>query len=210
MAPLGNFGSPLNNKMAAPNQIEAVRRVLYNYPNIDPLSDSDRGKIVDLVVFKLGGAPWGRKSKNKEGTDLSSDTLTYRFDNGKFEIIDILSGSPQLNREDYATWQTDGKQWNQGENGYWVGYSFTIPSPPSSNQLTEAEKEFIFKSIGVIGAKLFGGTAEDAAQGVRQGFDQNHFSAESLLIASWARRETATSKEVEDYMAAAKLLREKK
>lgn len=118
--------------MPAPNQIETVRAELRAHPEINVLDDHARGQILDLACAALGGEPWGRKSKNAAGTDLNTDTLTYRFPDGTFEIIDVIAGAdPNPGNPDrgrFATWDTDGRRWAPGDNGYWV------PALPVSSQ----------------------------------------------------------------------------
>lgn len=117
----------------APNEIETVKKVLREHPEIDVLDDVSRGDILNFVIEDLDGSPWGRKSRNSSGTDLNTDVLGYKFSDGKIEWIDVLLGhDPNPSNPDrgkYATWSTDHKKWNNGENGFWVEGGDVVPGP---------------------------------------------------------------------------------
>ncbi len=98
----------------APNRIDAVQRAMHEHPEIDPMDEDERGKIVDYACSYLGGKPWGRKARNQDGTNKNTDGMTYLRPDGKFEIIDVISGS-----DGSATWDHKGI-FAQGENGWWA------------------------------------------------------------------------------------------
>lgn len=107
--------------MNAPNRIDVVRDVLRDLVNVDPSKEGERGQITDEVVRRLGGVPWGRKDRDRDpnNNNNSDDALCHRKTDGRFEIIDILAGLPSgSSREKFATWNTDGSTFADGENGY--------------------------------------------------------------------------------------------
>jgi hypothetical protein len=118
--------------LQAPNEIATVRRVMAEHPEINTLDESQRGRILDFCAMYLnaGGTKWGRKSRNREGTDLNTDALTYLRPDGLFEIYDVISGA-----NGGATWDGYGP-FSQGTNGYWVeappanGTPGGVPDPP--------------------------------------------------------------------------------
>lgn len=107
---------PAPVSLQAPNEIEVVRRVMREHPEINTRDEATRGRILDFCAMYLnaGGEKWGRKSRNPQGTDLNTDALTYMRPNGLFEIYDVISGG-----DGSATWDGYGP-FRQGENGYWV------------------------------------------------------------------------------------------
>lgn len=120
----------------APNEEATVKEQLRAHPEVDVLDDEERGKILDYVIEDLNHGPWGRKSKNDEGTDLNTDVLGYKFSDGKIEWIDVLLGRDpnpsDPDRGKFSSWTTDGKKWNDGDNGFWVpaGEVDTDPDDP--------------------------------------------------------------------------------
>jgi len=115
---------PPSMALIAPNKIDVVQHVIHDHPEINPLDEAQRGKIIDYACAVLGGRPWGRKSRNAQGTDLNTDGLTFLRPDGLFEIYDAISGSTGQ-----ATWDGFGP-FRQGENGYWVPALPVGPTPP--------------------------------------------------------------------------------
>jgi len=139
----------------APNEIDTVKNMLRAHPEVNVLDDIDRGKILDYSIADLQDEHWGRKSRNPEGSDLNTDVLGYRFENGMIEWIDVLAGSdPAPNNPDlgkYATWDTDGRRWRQGENGYWIKVdSNPIPEPIPNPPSTHIDKEDVRNGCNII------------------------------------------------------------
>ncbi len=89
------------------------------------------------------------------------------------------------------------------------------PEPPPDKEpdmLTDEQKEQIFHDLGVIVFRAYPGrvrSVEEAAQGIRQAWDQlqPHASASDLIAFSLAREGGATTDEVEAAAKAAVLLR---
>ena len=104
--------------LQAPNRLADVAFVMHSHPEIDRMSEATRGTIVDLVAHQLNAGdprkPWGRKSRDRKGTDLNTDGLTFLRTDVLFEIIDIISGV-----DGSATWDEAGV-FGPGENGFWV------------------------------------------------------------------------------------------
>lgn len=123
--------------LQAPNEIETVRRVMREHPEINTRDENARGNILPYICAALGGKPWGRKSRNAQGTDLNTDALTFLRADGLFEIYDVISGA-----DGGATWDGFGP-FRQGENGYWVeaqpvsGPPPTPDPPPPSDDLAK-------------------------------------------------------------------------
>lgn len=108
---------PVPMSLIAPNEIDTVRRVMREHPEINTLDESQRGAILDYAAASLNAGrpgPWGRKSRNPLGTDLNTDGLTFSRPDGRFEIYDAIDGTSGT-----ATWEGYGP-FRQGENGYWV------------------------------------------------------------------------------------------
>jgi hypothetical protein len=65
--------------------------------------------------------------RNREGTDLNTDALTYLRSDGRFEIYDVINGG-----SGGAAWDVYGP-FSQGENGYWVEQGGVVepPKPPA-------------------------------------------------------------------------------
>jgi hypothetical protein len=155
---------PEEPKLPAPNKIETVRRMMRLHKDINLLDDNDRGRILDLVCNAEGG-PWGRKSKNQEGTDLNTDVLAYKFGDDTMELIDVIAGSdPNPSNPDrgkFATWDTDHKRWKQGDNGFWVPakpVNGTQPKPeePSTPGKLPPNVHPISYPAGYVGPKNLG------------------------------------------------------
>lgn len=115
---------PVEPTMQAPNQIAVVRSVMADHPEIDTTREATRGHILPHILRALGGAPWGRKSRNAAGTDLNTDAVTFRRTDGRFEIYDVIDGTTGK-----AAWDAYGP-FAQGENGYWVAGVDAIDPPP--------------------------------------------------------------------------------
>jgi hypothetical protein len=98
----------------APNQFAVVQRVFAAHPEIDRLNDDTRGRLIDYVIAELGGKPWGRKARNKDGSNLNTDGLTYLRTDGLYEIYDIIDGTSGK-----PTWD-GGEPVVQGTNGWWA------------------------------------------------------------------------------------------
>jgi hypothetical protein len=98
----------------APNEFATVQRVFAAHPEIDRMNEETRGRAIDYVIAELGGRPWGRKARNKDGTNLNTDGLTYLRTDGLYEIYDVISGS-----NGGATWD-GGEPVVQGQNGWWA------------------------------------------------------------------------------------------
>lgn len=116
----------------APNPIQTIRAVFAAHPEIDAAKDGERGGLVDHVVRALGGFPWGRKRKTRDGHELSDDALCYRLQDNRFEIHDIMigrnPGDPKVPNEQLATFDYKGT-FADGENGYFQTVSGTSPIP---------------------------------------------------------------------------------
>ncbi len=101
------------------NQSATVTAVMRAHPEINACDEGQRGAIVDYAAQRLnkaaGAVVWGRKSRNREGTDLNTDGLTFRFADGSFVIFDAISGAPPCS----ATWEVFGP-FAPGGNGFWV------------------------------------------------------------------------------------------
>ena len=117
---------PKEPVMQAPNKLEVVKAVIRAHPEIDVTNEDKRAALLDYICDELNPLgshkPWGRKSRNKQGTDLNTDGLTYLRTDDKFEIYDVFAGSdPNEDNPDigkYGTWVAYGP-FAQGENGYW-------------------------------------------------------------------------------------------
>ncbi len=114
-----------DNMLQAPNKLSTVQRMMKLHPEIDTMDEEERGVIIDLSCKAENPVgkdkPWGRKSRNKEGTDLNTDAMTYLRTDGKFEIYDVISGGDGSATWDLGTSPTNSSGiWSQGENGYWA------------------------------------------------------------------------------------------
>ena len=98
----------------AKNEIEVVRRMIRLHPEVNTMDDDDRAKILDYTIKALGGKPWGRKARNKDGSNKNTDVLAYLLSDGRFELYDVISGG-----DGSATWDYAGT-FSAGENGYWA------------------------------------------------------------------------------------------
>src|SRR5574342_164264 len=108
-----------------PNNLELVRAVIRAHPEIDPLEGGfdRRGRITDYVAHRLrvaGDRRWGRKARAADGANLNDDGLTFLREDGRFAIVDVISGVAEPTREQYATWDWDDRWYAPGENGYWT------------------------------------------------------------------------------------------
>lgn len=125
---------PVPETLIAPNRIAVVAQVITDHPEINACDEVARGTIVDYAAQRLNAAEgkviWGRKSRNKEGTDLNTDGLTFKRPDGKFEIYDSVGGGSCK-----ATWDGFGP-FAPGQNGFWVAPvlapegGVTAPPPP--------------------------------------------------------------------------------
>jgi hypothetical protein len=107
----------------APNQYNLVAAVMAEHPEINTRDEVKRERILPLILRKLGGFPWGRKSRNPVGTDLNTDAITYRRQDNLFEIYDVINGSTGG-----AAWDAYGP-FKDGENGYFVTQPTSEPQP---------------------------------------------------------------------------------
>lgn len=120
--------------LLAPNKIATIRRVMRAHPEINTRDEDARAEILDIAAAednaKDARRPWGRKSRNPQGTDLNTDGYTFYRPDGLFEIYDVISGV-----DGSATWEGYGP-FRQGENGFWVparpvaGTPAPQPAPP--------------------------------------------------------------------------------
>lgn len=123
---------PPEKLMQAPNKIDVVQRMIKAHPEVNPTDKVNRGKLLDYFIHEMNGKPWGRKARNVDGSNKNTDALMYLFEDGTIEIIDVLGGDGS------ASWNTDGRHWHNGENGFWSpGESVTdvviIKDPPTDN-----------------------------------------------------------------------------
>lgn len=120
----------------APNRLTDLQALAAAHPEINRMADGpfapNRGGITHLAAQTFG-FPFGRKSRNAQGTDLNDDGLTYALDaNGdSFEIYDILSGGDGSVQWNYAG------TFSRGQNGYFARIAGTPtpsvdPEPPPS------------------------------------------------------------------------------
>jgi hypothetical protein len=175
--------------LIAPDGIEAVRAAMRAHPEINPLDDAQRGRIIDFAAAALN-APlpkdvWGRKSRNSQGTDLNTDGLTYMRPDGLFEIYDAISGG-----DGSATWDGFGP-FRMGENGYWVPAVPVVSAPPGPGSATppvptpEPVPETTPPDLDVIGNILAGMlTVVQALDAVTKRLDalRDDAAANSVLI----------------------------
>jgi hypothetical protein len=128
--------NPVANRNV-PNHIDTVRAVLRELVHIDPSKDGERGAITTEVARRLNhdnptAGEWGRKDRDRDpaNNNNSDDALTLRYGTS-FAIVDILRGlDPGKPREDYANWDTDGRLFEDGENGYFRSVGRTTPPAP--------------------------------------------------------------------------------
>jgi hypothetical protein len=111
--------------LQAPNEKATVARVMAAHPEIDTKDEATRGRILDYVIAELGGKPWGRKARNKDGSNLNTDVLAYLRADGRFEMYDVISGS-----SGGASWSGPTKGPTvQGTNGWWAP-GVPVPTTP--------------------------------------------------------------------------------
>jgi hypothetical protein len=106
--------TPVVDDPIAPNEMEAVENAMMEHPEIDPLDEDERGRLLDYACDDLGGEPWGRKARQADGGNKNTDAMCYLRPDGRFEIYDAISGS-----DGSATWDYKGI-FAQGENGWWA------------------------------------------------------------------------------------------
>lgn len=138
----------------APNQLAVVQRVFAAHPEIDRVNEETRGRAVDYVIAALGGKPWGRKARNKDGTNLNTDGLTYLRSDGLYEIYDIIDG-----HTGEATWD-GGEPVIQGQNGWWApgtwqpvdsgGSPAPVPAPASVGSQLDASMKALSTQIELM------------------------------------------------------------
>lgn len=112
----------------APIAINVMREVMKDHPEIDARDEESpggRARLLDYACARLNKpgmtTPWGRKARERidksdptTGIRLNTDALCYLRQDGRFEIIDAISGV-----DGSATWDHHGV-WDQGQNGYWA------------------------------------------------------------------------------------------
>jgi hypothetical protein len=109
-------GTAAQDPLQAPNQKATVARVMAAHPEIDLTNEATRGRILDFIAAELGGKPWGRKARNKDGSNLNTDVLAFLRADGRFEMYDVISGG-----SGGATWIGPKKgPTKQGDNGWWA------------------------------------------------------------------------------------------
>lgn len=128
-----------------PFKIETVKRMLRLHPEVDIVNEDTRGKILDYFCNAENPSgkkePWGRKARNKDGSNKNTDGITYLLADNRFFIIDAIAGIDPLepgeelnpDRSVYATWEVYGP-FAQGENGYWA------PAEPVNSTPVPPEK----------------------------------------------------------------------
>jgi hypothetical protein len=102
----------------APNRQSVVQGVIERWRHL-ACDETERGQIVNTAARILnngGTTPWGRKARqdNPANPDLNTDALTFKRDDGRFEIYDVISGVPPCN----SSWD-GGTPVRPGENGFW-------------------------------------------------------------------------------------------
>ncbi len=106
----------------APDISHLVLSALRANPGIDmtdETSSTGRARILNLAILAAGGKPWGRKARNRDGSNKNSDALCYLRPDGRHEIYDALNGSnPSKTPEGWVSWSFEGI-YKPGENGWW-------------------------------------------------------------------------------------------
>lgn len=133
-------------KMQAPNKMEVLLQVMHEHPEIDTKNEDTRGRVIDYFCAKMGGFPWGRKARNRDGSNKNTDGITYRRSDGRFEIIDAISGATGA-----ATWDHMG-DFADGENGFWapaepVDVKPDIPKPDPKPDSPKCDCEKVKKEM---------------------------------------------------------------
>jgi hypothetical protein len=129
---------PKMDTLDLPNHVELVRSVIRAHTEINILDEAERGKIVDIVAKTLNNgsvAPYGRKARNADGSNKNTDGLTFLNSDGRFTITDIIFGAdPNPNNPDrgkFASWDTDGRLFKPGENGFWARFESFLDNTPN-------------------------------------------------------------------------------
>lgn len=148
--------------MAQSNHIEVVRQVLRDHPEINPKDEIARGfipnRVAQILNEKVGRIKFGRKARNKDGSNKNTDGLTELIDgdgikDGHFYIYDILKGSDPNGKKKptdkgydsdpgrFAMWDGgSGNPIEAGENGYFSPpENMTIPIPGPVPDTTDLE-----------------------------------------------------------------------
>jgi hypothetical protein len=109
--------------LLAPNEKATVARVMREHPEIKTgkAHEATRGRILDYICAALNPAgqsrPWGRKSKNREGTNLNTDVIAFLRPDTRFEMYDVIAG------DEAGSPMWDGPKLGptvQGTNGWWA------------------------------------------------------------------------------------------
>lgn len=136
------------------NQKAVVVAVIKAHPEVDSCDelslDKGRALLVDWAAQRLnksaGKVVWGRKSRGEPKNGIAdrpnTDALTFLRDDGKFEIYDVVSGTPPCG----ATWDGD-TAFSPGQNGFWAPPQLraegTIPVPPVDPKIAELERKLV-------------------------------------------------------------------
>lgn len=118
----------VNTPTQAPVSKRVIEEVMRDHPEIDRHDEEGprgRQRILDYACARLNrpgqSTPWGRKARERidaddpsTGINLNTDGLTFLRADGRFEIIDVISGV-----DGSATWDHKGV-FEQGSNGWWA------------------------------------------------------------------------------------------
>lgn len=150
------FAAPPVAAQSAPNKIATVRAVMTAHPEIDRCDENTRGAIVDYSAQRLnaeiGRVVWGRKARSADGANPNTDGLTFLLPDGRFEIVDVISGTSPCG----ATWDNAGA-FAPGQNGFWTAPKLTEPTsgggstpPPPPPPLTAATVELQQQQLAAL------------------------------------------------------------
>lgn len=126
---------PQPMSLQAPNRQATVAKYIGQHPDWAK-DETLRGQIIDLAAAdanQTDGGRWGRKSRNPQGTDLNTDGMCFKRDDGLHEIYDAITGSGQSSWDAYGPFRA-------GENGYWVPAHPVEPPPPQPPPDTDVQK----------------------------------------------------------------------
>jgi len=156
--------------LQAPNVLSAIERVFAEHPEIDTRVDRDevRGKMIDWVCHALNqpgtDRPWGRKARNRDGSNKNGDALTYLRTDERFEIYDIINGA-----DGRPMWGVPSRSLEQGENGFWAPADpvsspepAPVPAPPA--QSAPGELLTMLSQIVTVLEELKRGQQEQTAE----------------------------------------------
>lgn len=103
------------------NRLDVAKSVEYDYPD---LVKEDSGAFADQLAHRLnridGTKKWGRKARNRDGSNKNFDVVTYQLDPNDFskkKMIDVVLdvGGPDAK----AKWSVVPSYEEEG-NGYWA------------------------------------------------------------------------------------------